>query len=98
MYGGVSKTRRSGASVQTLVASLAGNTDVTCSSGVVTIGTSRGASTAASTEPPLPPVPPVPPLLVPPVPAAPPFPPVPPPPEPLPPPQAPPATSKEIRT
>ena len=33
VIGGVSKNRRSGASVQTPVAALAGNTDVTCSSG-----------------------------------------------------------------
>src|SRR5437763_8414130 len=85
MAGGVSKTIRRGASVQTTVAPLAGNVDVTCSSGVPT----TGASTDPSTSPP-PPVPPLPPTPA----APPPLPAVPGPGAPFPPPQP---TTNEIR-
>src|SRR3954452_13345081 len=67
VIGGRSKNNRSGASVQTPVASLAGNIDVTCSSGTTatasTASVPDGASaiTSGSTgasEPPAPPPPP----------------------------------------
>ena len=73
MAGGVSKNIRSGASVQTPVAPVAGNVEVTCSSGVPTTGTSvpEGASTDPSTSPPPPVRARVPPPAAPPLPAAP---------------------------
>src|SRR4051812_11323042 len=49
--GGVSNTIRSGASVHTPVAPLAGNVEVTCSSGVVRGASDASVSTTTSTPP-----------------------------------------------
>src|SRR5262245_60435131 len=49
--GGVSKMIRSGASVQTDVAPLAGNTDVTCSSGTTLMTSSATSPTGTSVPP-----------------------------------------------
>src|SRR3954470_13125700 len=50
IVGAVSNTSRSGASVQTDVAPLAGNTETTCSSGT-TFGASAASPPAATSEP-----------------------------------------------